>query len=77
MGTWVRHNIITRLAAVIWWIFMLAVTIGLVGGWVQLVVKPTLLGAITMVFLTLVMGLPIAREGPNARRMGRMLVAGK
>ena len=50
--------------------------LALAAGWMQLAVEPTLFGLILMVLWTLLAGIPIAREAPNAPRMARMLVAG-
>jgi hypothetical protein len=73
---WFRRSILTRLAAAAWWLFMAAFAVGLLVPWINFVAQPSLPRLIVAVVVTPLVGLALAREAPNAQRMGRMLVTG-
>lgn len=73
---WFRRNIVTRLAAAAWWLFMAAFAVGILAGWIKFVAEPNPPRLIVALIVTPFVGLALAREAPNARRMGRMLVTG-
>ena len=55
---------------------MAAFAVGLLAGWINFVAEPSLPRLIVVLIVTPFLWLALAREAPNARRMGRMLVAG-
>lgn len=73
---WFRRNIVTRLAAAAWWLCMAAFAVGILAGWINFVAEPNLPRLIVALIVTPFVWLALAREAPNARRMGRMLFAG-
>ena len=74
---WFRHQVLTRAAACVWWVVMIVFPIGVINLWVQWArQEPTLIGGAIGLVITVVVMIPIAREVPNGRRMGRMLVHG-
>ena len=74
---WFRHHVLTRAAACVWWVVMILFPIGVIDLWVRWAWQgPNLIGGAIGLAITVVIMIPIAREVPNARRMGRMLVHG-
>ncbi len=71
-GSWVRGHVLTRLAATVWWVAVLAISALLAVSLVGLAVEPDL-GHLISTAIVGVIFVPIAREWPNWRRMGRML----
>lgn len=72
---WIRGHVFTRFFATVWWVLVLSVTVGTVATYLDAARHPgwpSILGAaiVTLIFI------PIGREWPNWRRMGRMLVHG-
>ena len=69
---WFRGHVMTRFFATVWWVLVLTITSCAAVNSVRLVLDPgwgTLIGAI----VNLLIFIPIYREWPNWRRMGRML----
>jgi hypothetical protein len=56
--------------------FMAAFAVGILAEWIKFVAEPNLPRLIVASIVTPFVGLALAREASNARRMGRMLVTG-
>jgi|SRR6478752_6826503 len=74
--TWFRHEVVTRLAAAVWWLVMIFFDVWIVLTWIGVALDPDPLRFGLALGLTLVAGIPIVHEWRNARRMGRMLIRG-
>ena len=73
---WLLTRVGTRAAAAAWWAVMVFFDLLILNWWIGLVRDPTPAGAVLVVGFTLIAGIPLVHEWPNARRMGRMLVRG-
>lgn len=73
---WLVTRVGSRAAAAAWWVVMVGFDLLVLNWWVGLVRDPSPASAVLVVGLTLVVGIPLVHEWPNARRMGRMLVRG-
>src|SRR3954447_352138 len=73
---WLRGHVGTRAAATVWWLVMVPFSVMIISWWVHLAIDPTWIDAVVVGLLSLAFGIPIAREWPHARRMGRMLIHG-
>lgn len=69
---WFRHHVLTRFFATVWWGFMVLVTGSVAATAVDLVRFRTP-GNVASLAIMLIVFIPVYREWPNWRRMGRML----
>ena len=70
---WFRGHVLTRFAATVWWVVMVLLSITVAWAWIAVAIDPTWPGALGATFWTLIFGLAIGKEWPNASRMWRML----
>ncbi|MGN6694287.1 MAG: hypothetical protein ACTHN0_08920 [Aquihabitans sp.] len=69
---WVRGHVLTRLLAALWWVVMVFLTVAVASSYVRLAVDRTI-GDVAGAAVATIILIPLWREWPNARRMGRML----
>ena len=74
---WVRGHLVTRGAAAVWWVAMVLFPVCIVENLIiWLTHEPTVVGGLIWAVVAVALGIPLVREAPHARRMGRMLVHG-
>lgn len=76
MVEWVARKVGARVAAALWWLVMLLYDVAVVLLWVGVIQRPSVGSAVVAALVTIVVGIPIVHEWPNARRMTRLLVHG-
>ena len=69
---WFRHHVLTRFFAAVWWIAMALMTFSVAWAWGRLAWDRSW-GGLIGVAIAMVIAIPVAKEWPHWRRMGRML----
>jgi hypothetical protein len=74
MTPWLQRHASVRLAAVAWWIFMSLFSFIVVGGWISVLLEPSLGVVVGQTITTMLVAPPVWREWSHAGEMSRMLI---
>lgn len=69
---WFRGHVLTRFFATVWWMVMVFITACVAVGVIDAAIHPSW-RSLVKVAIAAVIAIPLVREWPNWRRMGRML----